>query len=127
MSGRFLIFAAFLGALGVGLGAFGSHGLRMILEANGRESTFDTAVQFHLIHAVALLGAAWAATQYPGKWTTWAGYLFVAGIVLFSGSLYLLAVFNVGFMGAIAPFGGASLIGGWLCLGISAWQSRETI
>ncbi len=126
MSRRFLIFAAVFGALGVGLGAFGSHGLRTILETNGRESTFNTAVQYHLIHAVALLGAAWAAAQYPGKWTTRAGCLFVAGIVLFSGSLYVLALFNAGCMGAVAPFGGAALIGGWLCLGIAAWKPDET-
>ncbi len=124
MQRTFLLTAALCGALGVGLGAFGAHGLAGTLAANGREATFDTAVLYHLIHTLALLGAAWVSTL-PGaqpRYVRLAGWLFTAGIVLFSGSLYVLAVFNLGFMGAVAPFGGAALIGGWLLLGAAVWR-----
>jgi uncharacterized membrane protein YgdD (TMEM256/DUF423 family) len=126
MTRKFMLMAAIFGALGVALGAFGAHGLRAHFTANpDLEPTFDTAVQYHLIHSVALLGAAWAAAHFPGRWTRYAGWLFVAGILLFSGALYVLSILNVPFMGAVAPFGGAALIGGWLCLGVAAWQAKE--
>jgi uncharacterized membrane protein YgdD (TMEM256/DUF423 family) len=126
MSRKFILIAAVLGALGVALGAFGAHGLRAHFTASpDLEPTFGTAVQYHLIHAAALLGAAWAAAQYPGRWTRYAGWLFLVGILLFSGALYVLSIFNVRFMGAVAPVGGAALIAGWLCLGIGAWQARD--
>lgn len=119
----FTIIAAGLAFIGVALGAFGAHGLAATLEASGRADTFDTANQYHLIHALALLGAAWAAERWPGRAARWAGYLFVLGVLLFSGSLYVLAIFDIGFMGAVAPLGGAALLGGWLCLGLAAWRS----
>lgn len=112
------------GALAVALGAFGAHGLSAALEANGRAGTFDTAAHYHLMHALALALAGLLAEHLPGRWTRLAGWLFLAGIILFSGSLYVLAVFNLGFMGAVAPFGGAALIGGWLCLALAAWTQR---
>jgi uncharacterized membrane protein YgdD (TMEM256/DUF423 family) len=108
------------GFLGVGLGAFGVHALRDALEAAGRMGTYETAVQYQLIHALALLAAAWAAERWPGKLTRTAGWAFATGIVLFSGSLYLLAIFNLRFMGAVAPLGGAALLIGWACLGLAA-------
>lgn len=116
---RLLIIGSMLGAFGVALGAFGSHGLSGLLEANGRTGTFDTAVQYHLIHAVALV----LVTVLQGKSLSHpaiprAGYFFIAGILFFSGSLYVLAIFNISIMGAIAPIGGTSLILGW---GSIAW------
>lgn len=118
--------AAIFGALGVALGAFGAHGLAGYFAENpAAEGTFETAVRYHLIHAVALLGAAWIYERLPSRWSRWAGWLFVAGILLFSGSLYLLSLLNLRLMGAVAPLGGASLIAGWLCLGLAAWQSEK--
>lgn len=126
MSRTWTILAAIFGAMGVAVGAFGAHGLAAHFAANPNlAATFETAVQYHLIHALALLGAAWAAERYPGRWTRYAGWLFALGIIFFSGALYILSIFNVRFMGAIAPIGGVALIAGWVCLGIAAWTSRE--
>jgi uncharacterized membrane protein YgdD (TMEM256/DUF423 family) len=123
----FTLLAAVLGAVGVALGAFGAHGLAAHFAANPTlESSYDTAVQYHLIHAVALLGVAWASAHYPGRWTRYAGWLFALGILFFSGALYILSIFNLRFMGAMAPIGGAALIAGWVCLGIAAWTSQKT-
>lgn len=125
MTRTFVQLAALFGALGVALGAFGAHGLAAYFAANpAAETTFETAVRYHLIHAVALIGAAWAVERFPSRWTRWAGWLFGGGIVLFSGSLYLLSLLNLRFMGAVAPLGGASLIAGWACLGIAAWRAK---
>ena len=117
-----IITGGIMGALGVALGAFGAHGLSATLEASGRAGTFDTATQYHLVHALALVLAGVLAERLPGRWTRLAGWLFLVGVALFSGSLYVLAIFDVGFMGAVAPFGGAALIGGWLCLARAAWD-----
>jgi uncharacterized membrane protein YgdD (TMEM256/DUF423 family) len=118
----FVITAALFGALGVALGAFGAHGLQATLEANNRADTFETASRYHLIHAVALLGVAWLIWLHPGRLARWAGYLLVAGTVIFSGSLYMLAIANWSVMGAVAPVGGAALVAGWLCLALAAWR-----
>jgi len=122
MQRQYIIVAALLGFLGVGLGAFGAHGLASILQANGREATFETATHYHLIHALALLVVALLSERYPERWLRWAGVAFIIGVVLFSGSLYVLAIFNLGFMGAIAPLGGVAMLVGWSCLGVAAWQ-----
>lgn len=120
MTRIFGMLGALAGFLGVALGAFGVHALRASLEASGRLGTYETAVQYQLIHALALLAAAWAAERWPGRLTRAAGALFAAGIVLFSGSLYLLAIFELRFMGAVAPLGGAAFLAGWACLGLAA-------
>ncbi|MCA9913901.1 MAG: DUF423 domain-containing protein [Anaerolineae bacterium] len=119
---QLIVLAAIFGALGVGLGAFGAHGLSAILEANGRAETFRTGTHYHLIHAVVLLAAAWLSTQVDSNLVLYAGYAFVAGILLFSGSLYILAIFNIGIMGAVAPLGGTAFIIGWVLLGVAAFQ-----
>lgn len=113
---------AIFALLGVAIGAFGAHGLAAILEANGRSDTFETAVQYHLIHALAIFIPAILQQQFPKRWMQPAGYLFMAGILLFSGSLYGLAIFNLGIMGAIAPLGGAAFIAGWGCIAWAAWH-----
>lgn len=123
-SRNFTLLAAFFGCLGVAFGAFGTHSLAAYFAANpDQEDTFHTAAQYQMYHALALLGAAWVAERFPSRAARWSGVLFAAGIILFSGSLYLLSLFNLRFMGAVAPLGGASLLGGWLCLGIAAWRS----
>lgn len=123
MDRTFIIIAAVMGAAGVALGAFGAHGLARVFEANGRAGTFGTAVQYHLIHAVVLLVVGLLGSQIDSRYVVWAGWLFVAGIILFSGSLYILAIFDVRIMGAVAPLGGTSFILGWLALALAAWQS----
>ena len=97
--------AAILGFLGVALGAFGAHGLKSLLAAHDTAAIWQTAVFYHITHAVASL---WASEKRPSAVTWWAW-----GIVVFSGSLYLLAVTNVKWLGAITPIGGLLLLVGW--------------
>jgi len=100
--------AAILGFLGVALGAFGAHGLKNLLEAHATTAIWQTAVLYHLIHAVAML---WASEKRPSIVWVW-----TAGIGIFSGSLYLLAVTNHRWLGAITPLGGLLLLAGWLMI-----------
>lgn len=124
MPRKLIAVASILGMLGVALGAFGAHALADHLAANGRADTYDTAVQYHLIHSLAILAAAWLTTATPQRLPHYAGWCFVLGLFLFSGSLYVLAIFDLGFMGAVAPFGGAALIAGWGLLAWTALQER---
>ena len=124
MGRRVVILGAIFGMLGVGMGAFGAHALNGILTANGRRSTYETAVQYQLIHTLALLFVSSAIRRWPGGITKAAGVFFTIGIVLFSGSLYILAIFDIPIMGVVAPIGGIALILGWLCLGLTAWQNN---
>ena len=103
--------AAALCFLAVALGAFGAHGLKGVLEANGTLEAWKTAVLYHLAHAIALLALALHGVVNRG-----ACYLLVAGIVLFCGSLYLLALTDVRWLGAITPLGGLCFLGGWAWL-----------
>jgi uncharacterized membrane protein YgdD (TMEM256/DUF423 family) len=121
---QWVITGAILAAVGVAIGAFGAHGLRATFAANGREGTFHTGNQYHMYHALALFIVAWLRTQTAERWIQWAGYAFVAGILLFSGSLYALAITDVGIFGAIAPLGGTAFIVGWLVLAYGAYQTK---
>jgi len=109
--------------LAVALGAFAAHGLRSRISPEALQ-TFETGARYHMYHALALLAVAWAATRWPGGAITAAGWLFVAGTLLFSGSLYLLAVTGVRVLGAITPFGGLAFILGWLALAWAGWAAR---
>lgn len=123
----YIICAAVLGATGVALGAFAAHGLAAFFATHpAAESTFRTGVQYHLIHAAALPGAAWIAALVPSRVARLAGGLFVVGVILFSGSLYAISLLSLRFFGAVAPLGGLALIGGWLCLGIAVWRGLPT-
>ena len=117
----FAIAGALLGFVGVAAGAFGAHALRGRVDP-GALAIFDTAARYHLIHAIALFGVAWARTRWAGRAVDIAGWLFIAGIVLFSGSLYLLALSGASALGIITPVGGACLLGGWLALAWAAWR-----
>ncbi|MDX1387998.1 MAG: DUF423 domain-containing protein [Acidobacteriota bacterium] len=119
MASTWFATGAVAAALGVALGAFGAHTLKSRIGADLLE-VYETGVRYHLIHALALLAVAWAASRWPGALTNAAGWLFVAGIVLFSGSLYVLAVSGVRWLGAITPLGGVAFIAGWICLAIAA-------
>lgn len=119
MERLFVMIGAFSGAIGVGAGAFGAHALRARLEPRMLE-VFETGARYQMYHAVALLTIAWAASRWPGTLTTASGWLMVAGTVLFSGSLYVMALTNIRALGAITPLGGVCFIAGWLCLAVAA-------
>ena len=104
---------AALALLGVALGAFAAHALRERLEPRDIE-IFETAVRYQMYHALALLGVAWLATRLADPLTGWAGWLMVAGTVVFSGSLYLLVLTGPRWLGAVTPVGGVMLLAGWL-------------
>ena len=103
-------------------GAFGAHGLRDRLSAD-MLAVFETGVRYHLFHGLALLAVAWAASRWPSSYVTAAGGFFVVGITIFSGSLYLLAVTGIRWLGAITPIGGVCLIVGWLVLAMGALRA----
>jgi len=115
MQRTFLLAGALAGLIGVGFGAFGAHGLRGRLSPD-MLAVFETGVRYQMYHALALLAVAALADRIPGRLVHAAGWLFVAGIVLFSGSLYLLAVTGVTILGAITPIGGVAFLAGWACL-----------
>ena len=117
----FLTLGAVSAALAVGLGAFAAHGLRGRLGPDAL-ATFETGARYHMYHALGLLAVAWAASRWPGGATAAAGWLFVAGTVLFSGSLYLLSVTGQRWLGAVTPLGGLAFILGWLALAWGAFK-----
>ena len=108
--------------LGVLLGAFGAHGLRGRVTPE-MLAVFETGVRYHLVHGLALLAVAGATTRWPNTWISASGWLFVAGIVVFSGSLYLLSITGVRWLGAITPIGGLCFVAGWLILALSAMRA----
>jgi uncharacterized membrane protein YgdD (TMEM256/DUF423 family) len=110
------------GFTAVALGAFAAHGLKARL-APDMLAVFETGARYQMYHAFALLAAAWGWARWQRRAFTAAGALFVAGILLFSGSLYLLALTGVRALGIVTPFGGVALLAGWLCLGWGAWRA----
>ncbi len=115
-----MLLAALAGFLGVGLGAFGAHGLRSRLSPD-MLAVFETAVRYQMYHALALLLTAAAIGRIgDARLLVIAGWFFVAGIVLFSGSLYALALTGVSMLGAITPIGGLAFLIGWACLAVFA-------
>ncbi|KMN25109.1 DUF423 domain-containing protein [Pseudomonas helleri] len=117
----FLMLAAFFGFTGVALGAFAAHGLKGRLSEQYL-AIFHTGVTYQLVHALALIGVALLATQLQSRLVTWAGICFALGIVLFSGSLYVLTMTGISKLGMITPIGGLGFLAGWLCLGLAAWR-----
>lgn len=111
-----LITGCVLAALSVILGAFGAHAFQPTLEAFGRVATYETAVQYHMFHALGILLTGILFKTSPHKQLKIASFLFVFGTILFSGSLYVLALTNLTFLGAITPLGGLAFIGGWVVL-----------
>ena len=117
----FLMLAAFFGFTGVALGAFAAHGLKGRLTEQYL-AIFHTGVTYQLVHTLALFGVALLATHLPGRLVTWAGVCFAVGIVLFSGSLYVLTMTGISKLGIITPFGGLAFLLGWFFLGLAAWR-----
>ncbi len=113
---------AVLSGLGVLIGAFGAHGLRDRVTVD-MLAVFETGVRYHLIHGLAVLAVAWAASRWPGAWIGAAGWLFVAGIVVFSGSLYILAISGARWWGAVTPIGGVCFLAGWAALAVGALRA----
>ncbi len=117
----------FLGALSAGLsvaaGAFGAHALRARLDA-GDLATFETAARYQMYHALALVAVAWVMQQAPGGLPRAAGWLFVAGTLVFSGSLYTLVLTGQRWLGAVTPIGGVAFLAGWACLAAAALRLR---
>jgi uncharacterized membrane protein YgdD (TMEM256/DUF423 family) len=113
-----LIVAGATGFLGIALGAFGAHALKGVLEVNQTRDLWNTAVLYHLIHAPALLWAATAERLLTGVILCW-----TLGVILFSGSLYALALTKISLLGAITPIGGLLLMAGWVLVGIRALRA----
>ncbi len=114
----FIQSGAILGLLSVAIGAFGAHALRASLTASGRADTFETAVKYQFYHALALLAVGillhlMAGNPVAEKWLTYAGYSFLGGVLVFSGSLYVLCATGITLLGAITPLGGLLMIAGW--------------
>jgi len=121
MDRLFFSLGAISAVLAVGAGAFGAHALRPRLTP-GDLAVFETAARYQMYHALGLLGVAWATVRWPGSFPVIAGWLFLAGTVLFSGSLYALALSGVRWLGAITPLGGLAFLGGWIFLALAARQ-----
>lgn len=124
MSKFILSTASFLGALAVVLGAFGAHGLKAKLDDYGLD-IFQKGVEYQYFHVAALLAVGLLSLKYPGTMLQWSAIFFIAGITLFSGSLYLLATRSLlgieawsSFLGPITPLGGLCFIAGWILMGI---------
>lgn len=119
------LFAGLSGFLGVALGAFGAHGLRGKLDASAMHA-YETAVSYQLFHTLALLVCLLLTIQLGKYWAfTYASFAFTIGILLFSGSLYLLTVFGLKVLGPVTPLGGIFLLAGWILLSLGIWQKFQ--
>ncbi len=124
MERTFFLIASLLGSMSVALGAFGAHALRDRIEAS-MLANYQTGVSYMFYHTLALFIVVLALTRWPGSsQPIWAGWLFVIGIVFFSGSLFLMAFTGMRWLGAITPIGGVAFIAGWLLLAWTAWQAK---
>lgn len=121
MARNFLLIASISGLLLVMLGAFGAHALEARLPA-GHLIWWQKAVDYQGLHTLALLGVGLLALYQPGRALLIAGWFFMTGILLFSGSLYLLALTDLRGLGLVTPFGGIAFIAGWGCLAFAAWR-----
>ena len=121
MEQTFAALGAVSAFLAVAAGAFGAHGLRQRLSAD-MLAVFEIAVRYQMYHALALLAVSWAQTRWPGPALQLSGYAFVAGTILFSGSLYLLSLTGARWLGAITPLGGLAFLVGWLAFAWAVWK-----
>jgi uncharacterized membrane protein YgdD (TMEM256/DUF423 family) len=121
MSKTILMTASVLLALAVALGAFGAHGLKSQLSTDMMQ-TYKTGVEYHFYHALGLLLIGILAISFPSEMIKWSAILITLGIILFSGSLYVLAVSGIKWLGAITPVGGLSFIAGWVLLFLAVWK-----
>ncbi|HSB97161.1 MAG TPA: DUF423 domain-containing protein [Spongiibacteraceae bacterium] len=130
MAKTYLLIAALNGFIAVALGAFGAHGLKQRLSAD-MLAVYQTGVQYHFYHTFALLAVALLLLHLPlnnislSNALRWSGILFTVGIVIFSGSLYVLSITGIRWLGAITPLGGVAFLAGWLLLARAAWLWTE--
>jgi uncharacterized membrane protein YgdD (TMEM256/DUF423 family) len=119
-----LIAGSVLGFLSVSIGAFGAHALKPFLLENNRLDTFETAVQYQMYHGLALLLTGILSVLFPKADFSIVGILFLAGILIFSGSLYLLCATGIKWLGAITPIGGTAFLAGWLLMGWKLFSTK---
>jgi uncharacterized membrane protein YgdD (TMEM256/DUF423 family) len=130
MKNNFLRIAFLLGSLAVALGAFGAHALKQLLNEQQLQ-VYQTSVQYHFYHALALAITGLLQLHYRDKWLVNAGYGFIAGLIIFCGSLYSMSflkaagVTGVNWLGAITPLGGVCFIAGWVCLAVAAGRIKK--
>ncbi len=124
MDRLFYIGAGIAGFLVVALGAFGAHALRARLGPD-MIAVFETGVRYHAYHTFALFAAAWGCARWGGRWFPVAGWAFIAGLVIFPGSLYLLAFTGERWLGMITPLGGMFFLAGWAALACGAWRAQR--
>ena len=124
MNGKlFLIAGSLLGFLGVAAGAFGAHALKTKLSQEMFQ-IFEVGIRYHMYHALALLAVAWVSTQYSQNLIQAAGWFFILGVVIFSGSLYILSLSGIKMWGAVTPIGGLLLLAGWSSLALGVWKGQ---
>jgi uncharacterized membrane protein YgdD (TMEM256/DUF423 family) len=124
MDRLFIFLGAISGFFAVMAGAFGAHGLKGRI-APEMLAVFETGARYQMYHALALLAAAWCAAHLGGRLPAAAGWLFFIGSLIFSGTLYLLSMSGVKWLGAVTPFGGLLMIAGWLCLAAAALGGKH--
>ncbi|MCM3131532.1 DUF423 domain-containing protein [Paenibacillus polysaccharolyticus] len=126
MQRRWMMLGAILTMLSVAIGAFGAHMLKDRIGASAI-ATYETGVQYHMIHALGLLIVGLTAGQLGASTKLqWAARLLFAGIIIFSGSLYILSISGIKILGAITPIGGVAFIAGWLLFAMDVWQRGKT-
>ena len=126
--GYWVRMGAIAGFLAVGLGAFGAHGLKERLAEIGRQDNYQTAVEYHMAHALAMILVGLLGFHVErSRALNLAGWSFLVGIVIFSGSLYILALTGLRWLGAITPIGGVALLVGWVALALSVGRSEKTL
>jgi uncharacterized membrane protein YgdD (TMEM256/DUF423 family) len=118
----FLACGAISALVAVAAGAFGAHALRARVTPE-MLAIFEVGARYQMYHALGLLACAWAVTRWPGTPVTLSGWFFVAGTVIFSGTLYAIALTGARWLGAITPLGGLAFLAGWCCLALAAWRS----
>ena len=114
-----------LGFLSVALGAFGAHAFKEFLNANNRLDTYETAVQYQMYHALALLLTGVVAMHLPKTDFSWVALCFLFGVVVFSGSLFLLCATGTRWLGAITPLGGLGFLAGWFLMAYKLWKANQ--
>jgi uncharacterized membrane protein YgdD (TMEM256/DUF423 family) len=125
MDRAFALAGALSAFIAVAAGAFGAHALRARLPPD-LLTVFETGARYQMYHALALLAVAWACNHWPGTPLRLAGWLFIGGTLLFSGSLYLLALTGARWLGAVTPLGGLLFLAGWATFGIGIARARLT-
>lgn len=123
MRNGFLLLAALSGFIAVALGAFGAHGLKNVAPAD-LIAIFNLGVEYQFYHTFALIAVAFAGHWIKSRLLDWAGYMFIAGMILFSGSLYIYALIGAKWTGPVTPMGGVCFLLGWLFIAVAVWRNR---